>query len=105
MSVPEATARIRVLDDEGLYCIEEPTRADDFEGHARIAAYARTPIQLGENWWGPHDMSKSSRRGGVCHATRNVERRAPVRLRRGSLGQHARMLGEGERVSRSASAR
>lgn len=59
LSVAEAVDRVRVLDDEGLYWIEEPTRADDYDGHARIAAAARTAIQLGENWWGPHDMAKS----------------------------------------------
>ena len=38
--------------------MEEPTRADDFAGHARIAAECRTPIQIGENLWGPHDLTK-----------------------------------------------
>ena len=59
LSVSEAITRTRVLDSENLYWIEEPTRADDFLGHARIAQAAHTPIQLGENWWGPHDMEKS----------------------------------------------
>lgn len=59
LTVAEAIDRVRVLDDEGLYWIEEPVRADDFAGHARVAAAARTAIQLGENWWGPHDMAKS----------------------------------------------
>jgi mandelate racemase len=59
LSVDEAIERARVLDGEGLAWIEEPTRADDFAGHARIAAAARTPIQLGENWWGTPDMEKS----------------------------------------------
>ncbi|MDQ2681300.1 MAG: mandelate racemase, partial [Candidatus Eremiobacteraeota bacterium] len=59
LSVDEAIERAKALDAEGLHWIEEPTRADDFVGHARIADAARTPIQLGENWWGPHDMEKS----------------------------------------------
>jgi mandelate racemase len=59
LSVPEAISRARALDEEGLYWIEEPTRADDFSGHARISREAKTPIQIGENWWGPHDMAKS----------------------------------------------
>ena len=59
LSVPEAISRAHVLDNEGLYWIEEPTRADDFAGHARISREARTHVQLGENWWGPHDMAKS----------------------------------------------
>jgi mandelate racemase len=59
LSIPEAISRARALDEEGLYWIEEPTRADDFAGHARIAREARTHVQIGENWWGPHDMAKS----------------------------------------------
>jgi mandelate racemase len=59
LSVTGALERVRVLDEEGLWWIEEPTRADDFAGHARIAQEARTPICLGENWWGPHDVQES----------------------------------------------
>jgi mandelate racemase len=51
-----AAQRLRVLDDEGLTWVEEPTLAHDHAGHARIAREARTPIQCGENWWGTLDM-------------------------------------------------
>ena len=57
LSVAEAVRRVRILDDEGLTWIEEPTTAEDLEGHARIAAAARTPIQLGENWLGPREAA------------------------------------------------
>jgi mandelate racemase len=53
------------LDDEGLTWIEEPTRADDYAGHARIARAVRTPIQCGENWWGTHDMEKAIAAGAA----------------------------------------
>ena len=59
LSVPEAIKRAQDLDNERLYWIEEPTLADDFLGHAQIRRETKTPIQLGENWWGPHDMAKS----------------------------------------------
>ncbi len=65
LTVAEALERVRVLDGEGLYWIEEPTRADDFVGHARIAGEARTPVCIGENWWGPHDVQKSLE-AGAC---------------------------------------
>ncbi len=55
----EAIIRGRHLDDEGLTWIEEPTRADDYAGHALIASEVRTPNQCGENWWGSHDMCKA----------------------------------------------
>lgn len=59
LPVAEAITRARALEAEGLAWIEEPTRADDYDGHAAIRRASRTPIQLGENWWGPHDMAKS----------------------------------------------
>jgi len=74
LSVPEALDRIRVLDDEGLYWIEEPTRADDLSGNARIAAAARTAIQLGENWSGTRDMAASLSANASDHATLDVMR-------------------------------
>ena len=59
LSVAEAQRRAAALEDEGLYWIEEPTRADDYSGHAQIRRDTKTPIQIGENWWGPHDAAKS----------------------------------------------
>jgi len=52
----EAVERLRMLDDEGLTWVEEPTLAHDYAGHALVAREARTPIQCGENWWGTMDM-------------------------------------------------
>jgi mandelate racemase len=69
LPVAEAIDRARALDGEGLEWIEEPTRADDYAGHARITAAARTPIQLGESWWGPHDAEKSIAAGASDHVT------------------------------------
>src|SRR5262249_37283552 len=39
----EAVERLRVLDDEGLTWVEEPTRAHDYAGHPLAARAARTP--------------------------------------------------------------
>jgi mandelate racemase len=57
LNVAEAIERGRQLDAEGLAWIEEPVRADDYEGHAAVARELRTPIQCGENWWAPHDVA------------------------------------------------
>ena len=51
-----AVERLRRLEDENLTWIEEPTLAQDYQGHAHIAREIRTPIQCGENWWGVRDM-------------------------------------------------
>jgi mandelate racemase len=52
----EAVERLRMLDEEGLVWVEEPTLAHDYAGHALVARHARTPIQCGENWWGALDL-------------------------------------------------
>jgi len=57
----DAIGRIRVLEDEHLGWVEEPTSSHDFEGHAQVAAAVDTPIQCGENWWGPQDMAHAIR--------------------------------------------
>jgi mandelate racemase len=63
LSVPDAIRRVQFLEEEALVWVEEPTRADDFAGHARIAAECRTPVQIGENLRGPHDLTKSISEG------------------------------------------
>ena len=59
----EAVERMRVLDEEGLTWVEEPTLAHDYRGHAMVARAARTPIQSGENWWGARDQQHALEAG------------------------------------------
>ena len=60
LSVAEAIRRGRMLDDEGgVFWIEEPVRADDFAGCARVAREVATPIQFGENFMGPEQMQQA----------------------------------------------
>jgi len=59
LSVPDAVHRVRALADEGLYWIEEPCLAHDYQGYARVRAASTCPIQMGENWWGPAEMAAS----------------------------------------------
>jgi mandelate racemase len=85
----DAIARARRLDDEGLAWIEEPTLADDYAGHARIAREVRTPIQCGENWWGPHDMRKAIDAGACDYMMPDVMKIGGVTgwLRAAALGE------------------
>ena len=53
LDVNEAIRRGKALDSEDVYWIEEPVRYDDLEGNARVAAEVETPIQNGENFYGP----------------------------------------------------
>jgi mandelate racemase len=60
LTVAEALRRGRMLDAEGgLDWIEEPIRADDFAGCARLARELATPIQIGENFMGPEQMAQA----------------------------------------------
>jgi mandelate racemase len=60
LTVNDAILRGRMLDDEGgLLWIEEPTRADDFDGNRRIAEALATPLQIGENFMGPEQMAQA----------------------------------------------
>ncbi len=55
----EAIERGQFLADENLAWIEEPVLAHDYTGHAQVAKALDTPIQCGENWWGPQEMRKA----------------------------------------------
>ena len=46
-------ARCHALDDRGLAWIEEPIVYDNLAGSAQLAAELKTPIQIGENFYGP----------------------------------------------------
>lgn len=74
LPVPEAIRRIHALADEDLLWVEEPTRADDAAGHARIRSAVSTPIQLGESWWGADEMTASITAGAGDHAMLDVAR-------------------------------
>jgi mandelate racemase len=56
LTLADALERCHSLDSLGLCWIEEPMVYDNFEGHARLAAELRTPLQIGENFYGPRDL-------------------------------------------------
>jgi len=45
LSVPEAIGRVQALEEEALVWVEEPTRADDFAGHAELPLSAALPFR------------------------------------------------------------
>ena len=60
LTVNEAIRRGRMIDDEGgMHWIEEPVKADDFEGTARVMDEVETPIQIGENFMGAEQMAQA----------------------------------------------
>ncbi len=59
LDIAEAMRRGRALDDEGVYWIEEPIVYDDFAGCAELTRSLTTPIQIGENFYGPEDLARA----------------------------------------------
>jgi mandelate racemase len=92
LSVAEALKRGRMIDDEGgVYWIEEPIRADDFAGAARLARDLATPIQLGENFMGAEQMAQALAAGACDYAMPDAQRIGGVTgwLRAAALAQGA----------------
>ena len=56
LSLGDALHRCHALDDEGLYWLEEPITYTNLAGYAQLARELRTPVQLGENFYGPRAL-------------------------------------------------
>ena len=52
----EALERCHAIDDLGPVWIEEPIVYDNLEGYARLTADLKTPVQIGENFYGPRAL-------------------------------------------------
>jgi mandelate racemase len=92
LSVAEAVKRGRMIDDEGgVAWIEEPVRADDFSGCARVAREVATPIQIGENFMGPEQMAQAIAAGACEYVMPDVQRIGGVTgwMRAAALAQGA----------------
>jgi len=94
LSVAEALKRARLIDEEGgVDWIEEPIRADDFAGAARLTREIATPIQLGENFMGPEQMAQAIAANACDYAMPDAQRIGGVTgwLRAAALAQGAGM--------------
>ena len=92
LSVAEALKRGRMIDEEGgVYWIEEPVRADDFAGCARLAREIATPIQIGENFMGPEQMAQALAAGACDFVMPDAQRIGGVTgwMRAAALAQGA----------------
>ena len=92
LAVAEAITRGRMIDDEGgVYWIEEPVRADDFAGCARVSREVRTPVQIGENFMGPEQMAQALAAGACDYVMPDAQRIGGVTgwMRAAALAQGA----------------
>ena len=72
LGVAQAIERLARLDGEGLGWVEEPVIAEDYAGMAQVSRAARTPIQAGENWWGPLEFAKAIDAGATDYLMPDV---------------------------------
>lgn len=55
-TLQEAIWRCHALDDQGLYWFEEPIVFDNYAQSAQLARELKTPVQIGENIYGPRSF-------------------------------------------------
>jgi mandelate racemase len=59
LTLGDALHRCRALDGQDLYWFEEPIVYDNLAGYAQLARELRTPLQIGENFYGPRAMHQA----------------------------------------------
>src|SRR5512134_1940958 len=95
LTVAQALERGRMIDAEGgVHWIEEPVRAYDHAGNARIIA---TPIQIGENFMGPEQMAQALAAGACDYVMPDAQRIGGV-----SVWMRAAALAQGAGVEMSS---
>ena len=62
LDLADALHRCHMIDDLGLAWIEEPIVYDNLDGYAQLAAELKTPLQIGENFYGPRELMKALQR-------------------------------------------
>jgi len=63
LALGDALARCHALDDQGLDWFEEPIAYNNLDGYARLTRELETPVQLGENFYGPRALYEAIRAG------------------------------------------
>jgi len=63
LTLGDAQRRCHRLDHEGLYWFEEPIVYDNLRGYAQLTRALETPVQLGENFYGPRSLAEALRAG------------------------------------------
>jgi mandelate racemase len=64
-TLQEAIWRCHALDDQGLYWFEEPVVFDNYAQSAQLARELRTPVQIGENIYGPRSFFDAVQAGAA----------------------------------------
>ena len=65
LDLADALARCHQIDDLGLTWIEEPIVYDNIDGYCQLTRALKTPIQIGENFYGPRALYRALA-AGAC---------------------------------------
>lgn len=65
LALGDALLRLHGLDDQGLVWFEEPIAYDNYDGCAQLARELKTPLQIGENIYGPREFYKAVKAGAA----------------------------------------
>jgi len=74
LGLGDAIRRCHELDEHNLYWFEEPIAYDNVRGYAQLAHQVQTPLQMGENYYGPRDLLNFVAVGGVHYAMGDLMR-------------------------------
>lgn len=74
LSFGDALHRCHALDGEGLYWFEEPVAYDNLQGYARLRSELKTPLQLGENFYGPRALHQALAAGAADYVMPDLMR-------------------------------
>jgi mandelate racemase len=74
LSLGDALARCHALDEQGLYWFEEPITYDNIRGYAQLARELDTPVQIGENFYGPRLLYQALQAGAADYVMPDLMR-------------------------------
>jgi mandelate racemase len=74
LTLGDALHRCHALDDQGLYWMEEPITYNNLAGYAQLARELATPIQIGENFWGPRELHRALAMGACDYVMPDLMR-------------------------------
>lgn len=93
LSRREAMRRLPALDSLGLAWFEEPVAYEDLDTCRELRAVCATPIQIGENFYGPGDMARAAAAEALDFAMPDMQRIGGVTgwLRAAAVADSARI--------------
>ena len=74
LGLGDAIRRCHELDEAGIYWFEEPIAYDNVRGYTQLAQQVRTPLQMGENYYGSRDLFTFLSAGAVHYAMADLMR-------------------------------